>query len=85
MLCLQGVPNFPREPQDEAGLTLASTPDAGVDFEIWGLSFALSQASLWSSSFRPTRISQPEDSRQPNNVIRQPLGPDGSQGFKQRR
>ncbi|XP_033288946.1 SUZ domain-containing protein 1 isoform X1 [Orcinus orca] len=34
---------------------------------------------------RPTRISQPEDSRQPNNVIRQPLGPDGSQGFKQRR
>uniref|UniRef100_A0A2K6KD12 SUZ RNA-binding domain-containing n=1 Tax=Rhinopithecus bieti TaxID=61621 RepID=A0A2K6KD12_RHIBE len=33
----------------------------------------------------PTRISQPEDSRQPNNVIRQPLGPDGSQGFKQRR
>ncbi|XP_008998735.1 SUZ RNA-binding domain-containing isoform X3 [Callithrix jacchus] len=35
--------------------------------------------------FRPTRISQPEDSRQPNNVIRQPLGPDGSQGFKQRR
>ncbi|KAJ1065552.1 hypothetical protein K5549_016644, partial [Capra hircus] len=38
-----------------------------------------------SFSFRPTRISQPEDSRQPNNVIRQPLGPDGSQGFKQRR
>ncbi|XP_045155064.1 SUZ domain-containing protein 1 isoform X2 [Echinops telfairi] len=34
---------------------------------------------------RPTRISQPDDSRQPNNVIRQPLGPDGSQGFKQRR
>ncbi|XP_074074432.1 SUZ RNA-binding domain-containing isoform X6 [Macrotis lagotis] len=34
---------------------------------------------------RPTRISQPEDNRQPNNVIRQPLGPDGSQGFKQRR
>ncbi|XP_039767996.1 SUZ domain-containing protein 1 isoform X3 [Ornithorhynchus anatinus] len=34
---------------------------------------------------RPTRISQPEDVRQPNNVIRQPLGPDGSQGFKQRR
>ncbi|XP_062363791.1 SUZ domain-containing protein 1 isoform X3 [Cinclus cinclus] len=31
------------------------------------------------------RISQPEDTRQPNNVIRQPLGPDGSQGFKQRR
>nr|XP_012618543.2 SUZ domain-containing protein 1 isoform X2 [Microcebus murinus] len=28
---------------------------------------------------RPTRISQPEESRQPNNVIRQPLGPDGSQ------
>uniref|UniRef100_A0A2K6TX51 SUZ domain-containing protein n=1 Tax=Saimiri boliviensis boliviensis TaxID=39432 RepID=A0A2K6TX51_SAIBB len=27
----------------------------------------------------PTRICQPEDSRQPNNVIRQPLG------FKQRR
>uniref|UniRef100_A0A2R9A799 SUZ-C domain-containing protein n=1 Tax=Pan paniscus TaxID=9597 RepID=A0A2R9A799_PANPA len=24
-------------------------------------------------------------SRQPNNVIRQPLGPDGSHGFKQRR
>uniref|UniRef100_H0WRB4 SUZ RNA-binding domain-containing n=2 Tax=Otolemur garnettii TaxID=30611 RepID=H0WRB4_OTOGA len=34
---------------------------------------------------RPTRISQPEDSRQPNNVVRQPLGPDGSQGFKQHR
>ncbi|KAF1589179.1 UNVERIFIED_CONTAM: SUZ domain-containing protein 1, partial [Eudyptes pachyrhynchus] len=34
---------------------------------------------------RPTRISQPEDTRQPSNVIRQPLGPDGSQGFKQRR
>ncbi|NXD31619.1 SZRD1 protein, partial [Spelaeornis formosus] len=34
---------------------------------------------------RPPRLSQPEDSRQPNNVIRQPLGPDGSQGFKQRR
>ncbi|XP_052572415.1 SUZ domain-containing protein 1 isoform X2 [Peromyscus californicus insignis] len=34
---------------------------------------------------RPTRISQPEDSRQPSNVIRQPLGPDGSQGFKHRR
>uniref|UniRef100_A0A8W4FIN9 SUZ-C domain-containing protein n=1 Tax=Sus scrofa TaxID=9823 RepID=A0A8W4FIN9_PIG len=34
---------------------------------------------------RPTRISQPENSRQPNNVIRQPSGPDGSQGFKQRR
>ncbi|XP_063798164.1 SUZ domain-containing protein 1 isoform X2 [Pseudophryne corroboree] len=28
---------------------------------------------------------QPEDSRTPNNVIRQPLGPDGSQGFKERR
>uniref|UniRef100_A0A5F8H850 SUZ RNA-binding domain-containing n=1 Tax=Monodelphis domestica TaxID=13616 RepID=A0A5F8H850_MONDO len=34
---------------------------------------------------RPTRISQPEDTRQPNNVIRQPLSPDGSQGFKQHR
>nr|XP_033777826.1 SUZ domain-containing protein 1 isoform X2 [Geotrypetes seraphini] len=34
---------------------------------------------------RPTRISQPEDSKLPSNVIRQPLGPDGSQGFKQRR
>ncbi|XP_054078437.1 SUZ domain-containing protein 1 isoform X2 [Rissa tridactyla] len=34
---------------------------------------------------RPPRLSQPEDTRQPNNVIRQPLGPDGSQGFKQRR
>eukprot|EP00069_Balaena_mysticetus_P001715 bmy_15688T0 len=34
---------------------------------------------------RPTRISQPEDSRQPNNVIRQLLGPDGLQGFKQHR
>ncbi|XP_029433606.1 SUZ domain-containing protein 1 isoform X1 [Rhinatrema bivittatum] len=34
---------------------------------------------------RPTRISQPEDSKLPNNVIRQPLGPDGSQGFTQRR
>ncbi|XP_069467215.1 SUZ RNA-binding domain-containing isoform X2 [Ambystoma mexicanum] len=34
---------------------------------------------------RPARISQTEESRPPNNVIRQPLGPDGSQGFKQRR
>lgn len=34
---------------------------------------------------RPARISQPEDSRQPNNVIRQLLGPDGLQGFKQHR
>ncbi|MEE6482250.1 hypothetical protein FKM82_013207 [Ascaphus truei] len=34
---------------------------------------------------RPTKISQPEEGRQPNNVIRQPLGPDGSQGFRQRR
>uniref|UniRef100_A0A8D0DLX8 SUZ RNA-binding domain-containing n=1 Tax=Salvator merianae TaxID=96440 RepID=A0A8D0DLX8_SALMN len=34
---------------------------------------------------RPTRISQPEEARQPCSVIRQPLGPDGSQGFKQRR
>ncbi|XP_053136749.1 SUZ domain-containing protein 1 isoform X3 [Hemicordylus capensis] len=34
---------------------------------------------------RPTRISQLEEARPPSNVIRQPLGPDGSQGFKQRR
>ncbi|XP_053307700.1 SUZ domain-containing protein 1 isoform X2 [Spea bombifrons] len=34
---------------------------------------------------RPSRINQSEDVRQPNNVIRQPLGPDGSQGFRQRR
>ncbi|NXK92670.1 SZRD1 protein, partial [Formicarius rufipectus] len=34
---------------------------------------------------RPPRLSQPEDPRQPLQVIRQPLGPDGSQGFKQRR
>ncbi|KAM4704017.1 SUZ RNA-binding domain-containing [Rhinophrynus dorsalis] len=34
---------------------------------------------------RPARINQPDENRQPNNVIRQPLGPDGSQGFKQRR
>lgn len=34
---------------------------------------------------RPARINQSEDGRPPNNVIRQPLGPDGSQGFKQRR
>ncbi|XP_042334312.1 SUZ domain-containing protein 1 [Sceloporus undulatus] len=34
---------------------------------------------------RPTRISQPEEARPANNVIRQPLGPDGSQGFRQRR
>ncbi|CAI9605531.1 unnamed protein product [Staurois parvus] len=34
---------------------------------------------------RPARINQLEENRQPNNVIRQPLGPDGSQGFKQRR
>ncbi|XP_069802550.1 SUZ RNA-binding domain-containing [Dendropsophus ebraccatus] len=34
---------------------------------------------------RPARINQLEDGRPSNNVIRQPLGPDGSQGFKQRR
>uniref|UniRef100_A0A8C5MH29 SUZ RNA-binding domain-containing n=1 Tax=Leptobrachium leishanense TaxID=445787 RepID=A0A8C5MH29_9ANUR len=34
---------------------------------------------------RPARINQPEDVRQCNNVIRQPLGPDGSQGFQHRR
>ncbi|KAJ7306598.1 hypothetical protein JRQ81_009984 [Phrynocephalus forsythii] len=34
---------------------------------------------------RPTRISQPEEARPACNVIRQPLGPDGSHGFKQRR
>ncbi|XP_073512243.1 SUZ RNA-binding domain-containing isoform X2 [Phyllobates terribilis] len=34
---------------------------------------------------RPIRINQSEDSRPSNDVIRQPLGPDGSQGFKQRR
>ncbi|XP_044138427.1 SUZ domain-containing protein 1 [Bufo gargarizans] len=34
---------------------------------------------------RPIRINQSEDTRPSNNVIRQPLGPDGSQGFKQRR
>ncbi|KAE8594760.1 hypothetical protein XENTR_v10019789 [Xenopus tropicalis] len=34
---------------------------------------------------RPARINQAEEIRQPNNVIRQPLGPDGSQGFRQRR
>ncbi|XP_072282791.1 SUZ RNA-binding domain-containing isoform X2 [Pyxicephalus adspersus] len=34
---------------------------------------------------RPARINQLEENRQPNNVIRQPLGPDGSQGFKHRR
>ncbi|KAM3922601.1 SUZ RNA-binding domain-containing isoform 2-T2 [Leptodactylus fuscus] len=34
---------------------------------------------------RPARINQSEDSRPSSNVIRQPLGPDGSQGFKQRR
>ncbi|XP_069598166.1 SUZ RNA-binding domain-containing isoform X1 [Ranitomeya imitator] len=34
---------------------------------------------------RPVRINQSEDSRPSNDVIRQPLGPDGSQGFKQRR
>ncbi|XP_066462425.1 SUZ RNA-binding domain-containing [Eleutherodactylus coqui] len=33
----------------------------------------------------PVRISQSEDNRPSSNVIRQPLGPDGSQGFKQRR
>ncbi|XP_056398318.1 SUZ domain-containing protein 1 isoform X2 [Hyla sarda] len=32
---------------------------------------------------RPTRINQSEDTRPSNSVIRQPLGPDGSQGFKQ--
>ncbi|KAG8569863.1 hypothetical protein GDO81_014569 [Engystomops pustulosus] len=34
---------------------------------------------------RPTRINNSEDSRPSNNIIRQPLGPDGSQGFKERR
>ncbi|CAN2387986.1 SUZ domain-containing protein [Pristimantis euphronides] len=34
---------------------------------------------------RPARINQLEDNTPSNNVIRQPLGPDGSQGFKQRR
>ncbi|XP_040279130.1 SUZ domain-containing protein 1 [Bufo bufo] len=34
---------------------------------------------------RPIRINQSEDTRPSNNVIRQPLGPDGSQGFKQSR
>ncbi|KAM8927596.1 SUZ RNA-binding domain-containing [Pelodytes ibericus] len=34
---------------------------------------------------RPARINPPDDVRQLNNVIRQPLGPDGSQGFLQRR
>ncbi|XP_075696684.1 SUZ RNA-binding domain-containing isoform X2 [Rhinoderma darwinii] len=32
---------------------------------------------------RPARINQSEDTRPSNHVIRQPLGPDGSQGFKQ--
>uniref|UniRef100_UPI00398EAA74 SUZ RNA-binding domain-containing n=1 Tax=Pristiophorus japonicus TaxID=55135 RepID=UPI00398EAA74 len=34
---------------------------------------------------RPTRITQLEETRQQSSVIRQPLGPDGTQGFKQRR
>ncbi|XP_078095137.1 SUZ RNA-binding domain-containing [Mustelus asterias] len=34
---------------------------------------------------RPTRITQLEETRQQSCVIRQPLGPDGTQGFKQRR
>ncbi|KAM9298907.1 SUZ RNA-binding domain-containing [Gastrophryne carolinensis] len=34
---------------------------------------------------RPARITQLEENRLPNNVIREPLGPDGSQGFKERR
>ncbi|XP_020637690.1 SUZ RNA-binding domain-containing isoform X2 [Pogona vitticeps] len=34
---------------------------------------------------RPTRITHPEEARLASNVIRQPLGPDGSHGFKQRR
>ncbi|KAG8429070.1 hypothetical protein GDO86_018361, partial [Hymenochirus boettgeri] len=34
---------------------------------------------------RPTRINQGEETRQSNNVIRQPLGPDGSPGFQHRR
>ncbi|OCT73401.1 hypothetical protein XELAEV_18036378mg [Xenopus laevis] len=34
---------------------------------------------------RPARINQVEEIRQQNNVIRQPLGPDGSQGFRQGR
>ncbi|XP_062821726.1 SUZ domain-containing protein 1 [Anolis carolinensis] len=34
---------------------------------------------------RPPRISHPDEARPASNVIRQPLGPDGSQGFRQRR
>ncbi|XP_069775001.1 SUZ RNA-binding domain-containing isoform X3 [Narcine bancroftii] len=34
---------------------------------------------------RPTRITQLEENRQQSSIIRQPLGPDGTQGFKQRR
>ncbi|XP_078281169.1 SUZ RNA-binding domain-containing isoform X1 [Rhinoraja longicauda] len=34
---------------------------------------------------RPTRITQLDESRQQSSIIRQPLGPDGTQGFKQRR
>uniref|UniRef100_A0A803TR75 SUZ-C domain-containing protein n=1 Tax=Anolis carolinensis TaxID=28377 RepID=A0A803TR75_ANOCA len=37
------------------------------------------------SSCRPPRISHPDEARPASNVIRQPLGPDGSQGFRQRR
>ncbi|MBN3285281.1 SZRD1 protein, partial [Polyodon spathula] len=33
---------------------------------------------------RPVRVSAPlEEARPPNNVIRQPMGPDGTQGFRQ--
>ncbi|MGH0132415.1 UNVERIFIED_CONTAM: hypothetical protein FKN15_049803 [Acipenser sinensis] len=33
---------------------------------------------------RPVRVSAPfEEARPPNNVIRQPTGPDGTQGFRQ--
>ncbi|KAG5193653.1 hypothetical protein JEQ12_020014 [Ovis aries] len=36
-------------------------------------------------ALEPIRISQPKDSRYLSNVIRQRLGPDGSQSFKQHR
>lgn len=34
---------------------------------------------------KPTRITQLDENRQQSSIIRQPLGPDGTQGFKQRR
>lgn len=90
---LRGI-GFPKEgrwsygsPGGWATYPLPLRAEANLSFGPPGgeLLAGLSVLSPLHPSLRPTRISQPEDSRQPSNVIRQPLGPDGSQGFKQRR